>query len=177
MEATIAVAAITAGSTLAAAALTGYFTLALHNRQAKAEECRAREEARRSAYADFLTASTAAGQSIEKVWDLSPAASPDPVVPQEIYDALERLAALDHALHVAVLHGPSSIAESAGAVYLGSRRELSEAMELMIGNASDPRPARVIRQATEPTREALRVLRHAAFAGQAMRALGVSDDA
>ncbi|WP_329569869.1 hypothetical protein [Streptomyces sp. NBC_01361] len=171
MQATIAVAAITAGSTLAAAGLTGYLTLILHKRQATAERRRAREEARRQAYADLLTASTNTWLAIDKLWQLRPPQSRSDSPPQEFSDVAESLKKLDHALHLAVLHGPRKIAPSAADLYFEAQKEFLELGRLLVDNAGDSRTALDIHPGNVPDRAARMGLR-STFVGEAMRATG-----
>lgn len=73
----VAVALITALSTLFAAGLTGAITLRLQGRQAAAERIRAREEARRTAYAGLLSASAETWFAIDAMWRLVPPRNAD----------------------------------------------------------------------------------------------------
>ncbi|MFG2605035.1 hypothetical protein ACGFT2_16040 [Streptomyces sp. NPDC048514] len=171
MEATIAVAAITAGSTLAAAGLTGYLTLVLHKRQATADRRRAREEARRQAYADLLAASTSTWLAIDKMWQLRPPQAMSDAPPQEIADVTESLKRLDHALHLAVLHGPMKIAPAAASLYFEAQKEFLELGSLLVDNAGDSRTAQAIHPGNVPDRAARMALR-STFVGEAMRATG-----
>lgn len=105
VNATVAVAAITAGSTLCGAALTGGFTLWLHAKQSASQRASAREEARRTAYATFLTAATQAWMALDDIWTLRPPSHLSEQAPAQIATAEAALKDLDHAMHVAVLHG------------------------------------------------------------------------
>ncbi len=176
MEATIAVAGITAGSTLAAAGLTGYITLALHKRQVMADRRRSREEARRQAYADLLTASTNAWLVIDEVWQLRPPRSLSETPPQVMLDATESLKQLDHALHLAVLHGPVSIAPSAAKLYFEAQKEYVAVGQIFIDHVGDPRTAQAIHPDNVPDRAA-RLRWRSSFVGEAMRATGADVDA
>ncbi len=169
MNTTIAVAAITAGSTLAAASLTGYITLIQSKRQAAAERARIRQEARRSAYADLLTACTATWQAIDALYNVHP-----PTLGERPPETREVAAArknLDHAMHVACLHGPKSIVRSATALYWKSVEEFSELVDLIAQHHGDSRTVGQIHPRRAPDRGA-RMLIRSEFVGNAMRATG-----
>ncbi|RFC78084.1 hypothetical protein [Streptomyces sp. AcE210] len=141
MQDTVAVALITALSTLFAAGLTGAITLRLQRRQAAAERVRAREEARRAAYAGLLAASTETWFAIDAMWRLVPPQNVDDPMHPEAGEVLSALKRLDHALHVACLHGPSSIDTEAAELYFYADKEFGTIMQVLDGNIGDSRRA------------------------------------
>ncbi|MFF9112320.1 hypothetical protein [Streptomyces sp. NPDC014805] len=171
MNATIAVAAITAGSTLAAAGLTGYITLVLHKRQVTAERSRVREESRRSAYADLLSASTTAWEALDGIWGLRPPTQLGEPSPPEVENTAQSLKQLDHALHLACLHGPPEIVRPASALYFKAVEEFQELVSMLLDNMGDSRTLRQIHPRRAPDRSA-RLLLRSEFIGKAMRASG-----
>ncbi|QTE01203.1 hypothetical protein [Streptomyces cyanogenus] len=176
MQDTIAVALITALSTLSAAGLAGWITLRLQRQQTAAERTRAREESRRTAYADLLAASTDAWHAIDAMWRLVPPRDTNDTERPEIQAALSALKQLDHALHVAGLHGPSSIDDAAAELYFDAWAEFEAIMHVLRDNIGDSRIAAQLHAPGQGPDHDTRLLKRAAFTGKARKAIKNADD-
>ncbi|MEU0382613.1 hypothetical protein ABZ093_35815 [Streptomyces cyaneofuscatus] len=174
MTETVAVAMVTALSTLFAAGLTGAVTLRLQRRQAAAERLRIREEARRMAYANLLSASTDAWLAIDEVWKLRPPGSNEPRQP-EIGEALSALKLLDQALHVATLYGPPSIDKAAAALYNSADEEYWNIVRVLMANEGEQRGATQLCEPAQLPNPELRLATRAVFTAAARAALGATD--
>ncbi|WP_148004274.1 hypothetical protein [Streptomyces sp. adm13(2018)] len=171
MNPTIAVAAITAGSTLCGAALTGGFTLWLHSRQVRSQRVMAREESRRTAYATFLTSATQVWTALDAVWSLRPPSQLSDPAPAEFAAAEGALKELDQALHVAVLHGPAELTRPAGDIYFKAVEEYTTATRLLLDGIGRNDTAAQMSGTPKPDR-AGRVLQQAVFVAAARTASG-----
>lgn len=167
----VAVALITALSTLFAAGLTGAITLRLQGRQAAAERIRAREEARRTAYAGLLSASAETWFAIDAMWRLVPPRNADAPMHPEAGEVLSALKRLDHALHVACLHGPSSIDTEAAELYFYANKESGTIMQVLDSNIGDSRRAVQLCDPELCPNPMMRLVKRTAFTGAARQAL------
>lgn len=114
--------------------------------------------------------------AIDKMWALQPPQSRSDTPPEEVSDVTESLKQLDHALRLAVLHGPSKIAPSAARLYFEAQKEFLEVGRLLVDNVGDGRTAQAIHPGNVPN-QAARLQLRSAFVGEAMRATGADVDA
>ncbi|MFE6667494.1 hypothetical protein ACFVFH_28535 [Streptomyces sp. NPDC057697] len=175
MKDTVAVALITALSTLFAAGLTGAFTLRLQRRQAAVERLRAREEARRAAYAGLLSASTETWFAIDAMWRLVPPQNGGDPMGQEVDEGLSALKRLDQALHVASLHGPPSIDIEAAELYFRANEEFEVILRVLGDNIGDSRKAVELCDPEQRPDFTMRLLRRTAFTAAARQAIERAD--
>ncbi|MFE3942352.1 hypothetical protein ACFXPV_10825 [Streptomyces sp. NPDC059118] len=171
MQDTVAVALITALSTLFAAGLTGAFTLRLQRRQAAVERLRAREEARRAAYAGLLSASTETWFAIDAMWRLVPPQNADDPMGEEVSEGLSALKRLDQALHVASLHGPPSIDTEAAELYFRANEESEVILRVLGDNVGDSRKAVELCDPEQAPNFTMRLFRRTAFTAAARQAI------
>ncbi|MFJ8828050.1 hypothetical protein ACIREE_40810 [Streptomyces sp. NPDC102467] len=170
MTETVAVALVTALSTLAAAGLTGAVTLRLQRRQAAAERLRLREEARRTAYADLLSASTDAWAAVDRAWGLYPQNPDEPRHP-EIQEGLAALKRLDQALHVVTLYGPPALDLKAAALYNSADQEFWTIVSLLRTNVGAQQSAIALAEPEQKPNNEARLAARAAFTVAARNAL------
>ncbi|MET9499725.1 hypothetical protein [Streptomyces sp. NPDC006552] len=170
MTETVAVALVTALSTLIAAGLTGAVTLRLQRRQAAAERLRLREEARRTAYADLLSASTDAWMAVDRAWGLYPPNSDEPR-PPEIQEGLAVLKRLEQALHVVTLYGPPALDSKAAALYNSADQEFWNIVRVLMANVGEQQSAIALAEPDQQPNGEARLAARAAFTVAARIAL------
>lgn len=137
MNATVAVALITALSTLAAVGISGTIALLVNRSQAKTQHMRDKRQIRRDAYMQFLNQASIAEYELEKCWtsDIPANATPN----RFINEAFTAIAKLDSMLNIVALEGPNSVEDASRDLrveFIGELARISEAFDLAKGHGS-----------------------------------------
>ncbi|MEV6577261.1 hypothetical protein AB0M92_03725 [Streptomyces sp. NPDC051582] len=174
-----AVALISAAGVLAGVALTGTFTL-LKGRQERVDRQLDRDEqrlvmhreARRDAYAQFLTTYHEVDRRFAEVKKILPASNPDEPVASQLPAAEDAIIALKEAGSTVSLEGPPELSEAASRLCLACFALLLAYVSLGAAHRGDSRRLFAYDSPDRDEAEAEVDQAYAAFQGAARRVLG-----
>lgn len=184
MNDTVAVAMITAASTLAAVLITGGVSIWVSRVQARHqvriamlqshEQRSARQrDARRAAYAEFLGRADAAYRQLDQRWTEPPPRQPDPARSDPAYAAVR---ALDEAHNLVLLEGTERVIAQARLVVDSVEREYRDQRGVRDAHPGADRGAAALAPDRHSAAIAARVTGRADFTAAARRALGADLD-